>query len=232
MKWVRAVGRVGCRPRYSPLPPLPSSLSCPPLAGTGKTVTLVECALQLLARYPEARLLCCAPVGYSADLLCSALAAAGMDPQDLLRLNDPRRPVVTVRWRRVVPPALLRCVSLPPPLPSPSPPHPRPQAKADTLPYCPLNEAARMFTLPTPERVASARVVVATCCAAGLLREGAFEEHPPKFTHVLVDEAGQARSAGCGELPPWLLQLHPPNPPRPPTHRRRCCPKRSSPSRC
>lgn len=33
-----------------------------PLAGTGKTVTLVECALQLLQAYPHARLLLCAPL--------------------------------------------------------------------------------------------------------------------------------------------------------------------------
>ena len=30
-------------------------------AGTGKTVTLVECTLQLLLAYPRARLLLCAP---------------------------------------------------------------------------------------------------------------------------------------------------------------------------
>ena len=112
-----------------------------PLAGTGKTVTLVECALQLLQAYPHARLLLCAPLvrcgayraglrrqcllqclllvqvdqgdcccvpqrssaalsllqNYSADLLCSALAAAGLGTKDMLRLNDPRRPPFTVR---------------------------------------------------------------------------------------------------------------------------------------
>lgn len=31
-------------------------------AGTGKTVTLVECALQLLGAYPCARILLCAPL--------------------------------------------------------------------------------------------------------------------------------------------------------------------------
>lgn len=34
---------------------------------------------------------------YSADLLCSALAAAGLGTGDMLRLNDPRRPPFTVR---------------------------------------------------------------------------------------------------------------------------------------
>lgn len=34
---------------------------------------------------------------YSADLLCSALAAAGLPPGDVLRVNDPRRPPFTVK---------------------------------------------------------------------------------------------------------------------------------------
>ena len=73
------------------------------------------------------------------------------------------------------------------------------QAKSDTLKYCFLNESTRTFTLPTPERVVAARVVVATCCAAGLLREGAFAAYAPccSFTHVLVDEAGQVRCCLC-----------------------------------
>lgn len=33
---------------------------------------------------------------YSADLLCSSLAAAGLGPEEVLRLNDPRRPAFTV----------------------------------------------------------------------------------------------------------------------------------------
>lgn len=47
---------------------------------------------QVLAGTPDARLLLCAPQNYSADLLASALGAAGVPKQDLLRLNDPRRP--------------------------------------------------------------------------------------------------------------------------------------------
>lgn len=127
-------------------------LPAPPIAaGTGKTVTLVECTLQLLRAYPDARLLVCAPQArlwlqwaaanaatiattgpqlvsahrprpfcviyaawlltavlhlplsalqnYSADLLCSALAAAGLHQGDMLRVNDPRRPPFTVRFQ-------------------------------------------------------------------------------------------------------------------------------------
>lgn len=63
-----------------------------------QTVTLVECALQLLAAHPAARLLLCAPQNYSADLLCSALAEAGVPKTSMLRLNDPRRPAPQVRF--------------------------------------------------------------------------------------------------------------------------------------
>lgn len=62
--------------------------------GTGKTVTLVETALQLMDAFPKARLLLAAPQNYSADVICANLAAAGVSPVDMVRLNDPRRPVV------------------------------------------------------------------------------------------------------------------------------------------
>ncbi|EIE26144.1 P-loop containing nucleoside triphosphate hydrolase protein [Coccomyxa subellipsoidea C-169] len=133
----------------------PFALFGPP--GTGKTVTLVECALQVLKREPAAKLLLCAPQNYSADLLASALSAK-VPTSDMLRLNDPRRP-----------------------------PN---QVKADVLPYCKLSEPVGAFMLPSSERVAAVRVIVATCGAAGILREGAYPGC--SFTHVMIDEAGQA----------------------------------------
>jgi len=66
-------------------------------AGTGKTVTLVETALQLLARDPAHCLLLCAPQPFSADLLCAGLAAAGVTPDQMVRAVDPRSPVNRVR---------------------------------------------------------------------------------------------------------------------------------------
>ncbi|KAL4430622.1 hypothetical protein ABPG75_005878 [Micractinium tetrahymenae] len=137
---------------------MPYALFGPP--GTGKTVTLVECAMQLLQTYSHARLLLCAPQNYSADLLCSALAAAELGREEMVRVNDPRRPPFT--------------------------------AKEDVLPFCMYSEASRMFTLPTRAEVESRQVVVTTCCAAALLQEGIFEKQRPSFTHVLIDEAGQA----------------------------------------
>ncbi|KAK9834613.1 hypothetical protein WJX74_005750 [Apatococcus lobatus] len=160
---------------------MPFALFGPP--GTGKTVTLVECALQLLKTEHHARLLLCAPQNYSADLLCSALAAArqGLGPNKeprMLRLNDPRLP-----------------------------PN---QTKDDVIKWSLLDESTRAYRLPTPEELVNCNVVVATCSAAALLGEGTFQKHLHHkpvatssginwemssgiiFTHVLIDEAGQA----------------------------------------
>lgn len=73
----------------------PFALWGPP--GTGKTVTVAEAALQLLAAWPSCRLLLAAPQPYSADLLCSALAAAGVPRREMLRLNPPQRPPYEAR---------------------------------------------------------------------------------------------------------------------------------------
>ncbi|BDA50870.1 probable helicase MOV-10 at C-terminar half [Coccomyxa sp. Obi] len=135
----------------------PFALFGPP--GTGKTVTLVECALQVLKRDPAAKLLLCAPQNYSADLLASALSGK-VPVGDMIRLNDPRRP-----------------------------PN---QVKADVLPYCKLSDTIGAFKLPAIDYLKAARVVVATCGAAGMLREGSYETKHLRFTHVLIDEAGQA----------------------------------------
>lgn len=59
-------------------------------------MTLVEAALQVFHRRPSARLLLTAPGNYSTDLLVSHLAAAGLQPRDVLRLNDPRRATAQV----------------------------------------------------------------------------------------------------------------------------------------
>ena len=74
-------------------------------AGTGKTLTIVEATLQLLRRPAPmgnapgfgVRILLTAPQNYSADLLCSALAEAGVGPDEMVRVNDPRRPPPTVK---------------------------------------------------------------------------------------------------------------------------------------
>jgi hypothetical protein len=64
--------------------------------GTGKTVTVVEAALQAL-ELPECKcLLICAPQNFACDVLCSQLLNASVPSDQMLRLNDPRLPTKRV----------------------------------------------------------------------------------------------------------------------------------------
>lgn len=68
--------------------PVPYLISGPP--GTGKTKTVVELALQMLAQDETKHLLLCAPSDSAADTLLQRLRAH-LSPTDLLRLNSPAR---------------------------------------------------------------------------------------------------------------------------------------------
>ena len=71
------------------------------------------------------------------------------------------------------------------------------------------NVANRAFELPEPAAVASKRVLVTTCGAAGILRCGDYAAYQRaarakrapaflsalEFTHVMIDEAGQVASS-------------------------------------
>lgn len=172
-------------PAGAPHPP-PYALAGPP--GTGKTTTLVEAALRALAAAPDARVLLAAPRDFSADVLAAALGAAlaaaatraggeGGDgassllppPSSVLRACDPARPPST--------------------------------SLAGALPYCELDDGAAAFVWPTLERLRAARAVVTTCEAAATFLAGpagpwgtSDAENQPwtTFSHVLIDEAGQA----------------------------------------
>lgn len=72
-------------------------------------------------------------------------------------------------------------------------------------PYCVLDEAVGAYAVPDLARVLAARVLVATCGAAGMLRE-AFPDADPAagsdgqglgITQVMIDEAGQVRGRLC-----------------------------------
>ena len=67
---------------------VPYLISGPP--GTGKTKTVVELALQMLAQDDTKHLLLCAPSDSAADTLLQRLSAH-LSPTDLLRLNSPAR---------------------------------------------------------------------------------------------------------------------------------------------
>eukprot|EP00899_Mesostigma_viride_P004054 jgi/Mesvir1/1364/Mv25326-RA.2 len=159
-----------------PLPPY--IIFGPP--GTGKTSVMVECILQLLRgnASPPRRLLVCAPSNFAADILCSGIAAgssvAGADKW-MIRLNDPRRTNASV--------------------------------KSDVRRFCLHDARSDRFLVPHPDELERARVIVTTCGAAAFLwarTEGPdLGIAPPSlsFTHVFVDEAGQAL------LPETLIPL-------------------------
>lgn len=74
---------------------IPFLVSGPP--GTGKTKMLVESIFQLLRHQPHAHILVCGASNPSADTLCRRLAAGGLDPKTLFRLNHASRPLDEVR---------------------------------------------------------------------------------------------------------------------------------------
>lgn len=132
----------------------------PASAGTGKTLTLVECALQLLHAYSHARLLLCAPQArrrqgargpsppcWAPPAACTNL---GLSPQNQRRQIHRNRQ--KQREKRHKPP-----------------PHPRPRSTTPTT--TPYAAPKRRATLPTllpcsPCSPARRRTTLPTCCAA------------------------------------------------------------------
>lgn len=152
--------------------PLPYVVFGPP--GTGKTITLCETVLQLVTTLPESRLLIATPSNSSANLISERLLDSGvLKPGDLVRL---------------VAHHCLDDDSIPERL----------------LPYCATGNLAaegstRMnndneFGMPklncTMSVLGRHRITVGTCIALGLLHNMGFPRG--HFTHILVDEAGQA----------------------------------------
>lgn len=151
--------------------PLPYIIFGPP--GTGKTVTVVETAIQILRMIPGSRLLIASPSNSSADLLATRLLATNiLMPGDLVRL---------VSYRSVVEGKI--------------PEH--------LLPFCATADIAREGTRESQAEVVNGirlgcstsvlgrhRITVGTCTSLGMLYNMGFARG--HFTHVLVDEAGQA----------------------------------------
>ena len=174
--------------------------------GTGKTMTLVAAAAAVLTTCPNARLLLCAPAAFAADVICSRLVAfsttteashAGMSPltkggvPPLTKGDFPplmkgdflpptkdeekkTRPVKMERrrWTWTI-------VRVSDPRRDPA------SVKADVRPFC--DDAHS-------EAALNARVVVASCASAGLLTQTGNRNG---FTHIMVDEAGQATVPEC-----------------------------------
>eukprot|EP00762_Andalucia_godoyi_P005665 ANDGO_06397.mRNA.1 putative RNA helicase SDE3 len=144
--------------------------------GTGKSVTVIECVLQIFASSGRTRraphVLLCAPSNYAADLLVMKLSdmllqygdhplALPSAKQTIFRLNDPRRTYAST-----------------------------PQS---VIPFCCVNKDG-IFEVPE-SRIGSLgryKVIVTTCMSAALL----LESYPVStFSHVFVDEAAQALEA-------------------------------------
>ncbi|GAA5852569.1 hypothetical protein JCM8547_002548 [Rhodosporidiobolus lusitaniae] len=165
---------------------LPLLLHGPP--GTGKTKTLVEGVLQILKRHPHAHILVCGASNPSTDTL--AMRLRSLMPKQLFRLNSPSRPFAEVR--------------------------------AELLPYCHVEN--ERFALPSMSELLQKRVICCTVLDASLLLQARLSNHDlstleiyvqgnlhptysatgelslarPHFSHLLVDEAGQATETDIG----------------------------------
>ncbi|KZC08490.1 putative RNA helicase armi [Dufourea novaeangliae] len=151
--------------------PLPYVIFGPP--GTGKTITLCEAVLQILSTVPDSRLLIATPSNSSANLIAERLLDSGViEPGVMVRLIAHH---------------CLGSDSIPDRL----------------LPYCATAELAEEGTHKrtkyngmgprlncTMSVLGRHRITIGTCIALGILYNMGFPHG--HFTHVLVDEAGQA----------------------------------------
>ncbi|XP_076272336.1 putative RNA helicase armi isoform X1 [Rhynchophorus ferrugineus] len=151
--------------------PLPYIIFGPP--GTGKTVTLIETVLQIIRMVPGSRILVTAPSNSAADLLALRLIDSGiLKPGDLVRLVS-----VNYATGENIPSQL--------------------------IPYCATGSIAREGTIAnnisslngmrldcSSSVLGRHRITVSTCSSSGIMHMMDF----PKghFTHIFVDEAGQA----------------------------------------
>ncbi|KAH0548424.1 probable RNA helicase armi [Cotesia glomerata] len=151
--------------------PLPYVIFGPP--GTGKTITLCEAILQILTCIPDSRILIATPSNSSANLIAERLLDSNaLKPGDLVRL---------------VAHHCLSDDSIPERL----------------LPYCATGDLAAEGSSKRFEYTGSGpminctmsvlgrhRITIGTCIALGLLHNMGFPRG--HFSHILVDEAGQA----------------------------------------
>ncbi|XP_047346297.1 probable RNA helicase armi isoform X2 [Vespa velutina] len=151
--------------------PLPYVIFGPP--GTGKTVTLCETILQLLTILPESRLLIATPSNSSANLILERLLESNiLKPGDVVRLIAHH---------------CLDDGTIPKKL----------------LPYCATADIAKEGTRHrfessvqgpkincTMSTIGRHRITIGTCTALGVLYNMGFSRS--HFSHVLIDEAGQA----------------------------------------
>ncbi|KAK0163342.1 hypothetical protein PV327_007034 [Microctonus hyperodae] len=156
---------------YGVARPLPYIIFGPP--GTGKTITLCEVILQILTTIPESRLLVATPSNSSANLIAERLLDSGvLKPGDLVRLiahhcfNDDSIP------EKLLPYCATGNLA----------------AENSTRNSYRSHEGVRMNC--TMSVLGRHRITVGTCTALGILYNMGFPRG--HFSHILVDEAGQA----------------------------------------
>ncbi|XP_031841973.1 putative RNA helicase armitage isoform X2 [Nomia melanderi] len=151
--------------------PLPYIIFGPP--GTGKTITLCEAILQILSTISNSRLLIATPSNSSANLIAERLLDSGvLKPGDMVRL------------------VAHHCLG-------------SDSISDKLLPYCATAELAEERTHErtkydgfgprlncTMSTLGRHRITIGTCTALGILHNIGFPHG--HFTHVLIDEAGQA----------------------------------------
>lgn len=151
--------------------PLPYIIFGPP--GTGKTVTICETILQILTIIPESRLLVATPSNSSANLITERLLNSNiLKPGDMVRL------------------IAYHCLNTN-------------MIPEELLPYCATAELAEEGTadrfyhdkngikMNCPMSVLGRhRITIGTCNILGILHNMGFPRG--HFSHILVDEAGQA----------------------------------------
>ncbi|XP_058797499.1 probable RNA helicase armi [Phymastichus coffea] len=152
--------------------PLPYVIFGPP--GTGKTITVCESILQIVFTMSDSRILVCTPSNSSANLIAERLLKSKrLQSGDLVRL------VAYHYLESELIPEIL-------------------------IPYCATADIAAEGTRPdvnirdargyqknvTLSVLCRSRIIVGTCSAVGILHNMGCK--PGHFTHVVIDEAGQA----------------------------------------
>jgi len=131
--------------------------------GTGKS-TLAAYLIWQLAQLPNKQVLAAAPSNTGADVLCAKLAKLGMDPSRMLRLNALGRKQATV-----------------------------PEEVREFCFTAARSDGQRGFAVPPLDQLQTYRVIICTCtCAAHIANVANRAGVPGWFSHVLVDEAGEA----------------------------------------
>ena len=129
----------------------------------GKTLTVIECILQLARLYPRRRILATAPSEAAADILVMRLLEilkkqGRNSPKKLLRLNWPHRKPASV------PISILSC--------------------------CAQEYGQDIFKIPDRDEVLKNQIVVSTCVLTGILRLRGIQRG--NFDYLFIDEATQA----------------------------------------